>query len=402
MLAAGQGRRDEAMAIINRIGDFQDEMTAWRRDLHAHPELGFQEVRTSAVVADKLRAFGLDEVHTGIATTGVVGVLRAGAGGRRIALRADMDALPIEEATGLPYASRHPGRMHACGHDGHTAMLLGAARYLAETRNFEGTIFFVFQPAEEMQAGGRVMIEDGLFERFPAEQVFGMHNWPRLPLGQFAMRPGPVMAAADRIEIRLTGDGGHGAMPHLARDPVVAGAQIVSALQTIVARNADPIDRAVVSVTQFHAGTTDNVIPQTAVLGGTARSFSSEMRDLIERRVGEIARGIGQALGVEVDCRYERGYPATVNSEAETELAAAAATEIVGADQVDRAPAPVMGAEDFAFMLERRPGSYVFIGNGGGPEAPMVHNPDYNFNDEALPYGASYWARLAERLLPAR
>jgi amidohydrolase len=390
------------MAIINRIGDFQDEMTAWRHDLHAHPELGFEEVRTSALVADKLRAFGLDEVHTGIARTGVVGVLRAGSGGHAIGLRADMDALPIEEATSLSYASRHAGRMHACGHDGHTTMLLGAARYLAETRNFDGTIYFIFQPAEEMQAGGRVMLEEGLFEHFPAERVFGMHNWPRLPLGQFAMRPGPVMAAADRIEIRLRGDGGHGAMPHLARDPIVAGAQIVSALQTIVARNADPVDRAVVSITQFHAGTTDNVIPGTAMLGGTARSFTPEMRDLLERRVGEIARGIGQALGAEVACTYERGYPATVNSEAETEEAALAAAEIVGADQVDRAPAPVMGAEDFAFMLERRPGAYVFIGNGGGPDAPMVHNPDYNFNDEALPYGASYWARLAERLLPAR
>jgi amidohydrolase len=229
-----------------------------------------------------------------------------------------------------------------------------------------------------------------------------MHNWPRLPLGQFAMRPGPMMAAADRIEIRLTGDGGHGAMPHLARDPVAAGAQIVTALQTIVARNADPIDRAVVSITQFHAGTTDNVIPGSAFLGGTARSFSPEMQDLIERRVGEIAHGVGQALGVEVTCSYHRGYPATVNSEAETEEAALAAADVVGPDRVDRAPAPVMGAEDFAFMLHRRPGAYVFIGNGGGANAPMVHNPDYNFNDEALSYGASYWARLAERLLPAR
>jgi hippurate hydrolase len=253
-----------------------------------------------------------------------------------------------------------------------------------------------------MMAGGRVMVEEGLFERFPAEQVFGMHNWPRMPVGQFAMRPGPVMAAADRIAIRLTGRGGHGAMPHHACDPVVAGAQIVSALQTIVARNADPIDRAVVSITQFHAGDTDNVIPQTAMLGGTARSFSPQMRDLIERRLGAIARGIGQALGVEVAVTYERGYPPTVNSEAETELAARAAAAVVGEDQVDRAPAPVMGAEDFAFMLERRPGSYIFIGNGGGEDAPMVHHPRYNFNDEALPFGASYWSKLVEQLLPAR
>ncbi|MCE3246789.1 MAG: amidohydrolase [Geminicoccaceae bacterium] len=390
------------MAIINRIGDFQDEMTAWRRDLHANPEIGFEETRTAAVVADRLRSFGLDEVHTGLARTGVVGVLRAGSRARAIGLRADMDALPIEEATGLPYASTHPGRMHACGHDGHTTMLLGAAKYLAETRNFDGTVYFIFQPAEEMMAGGRVMVEDGLFERFPAEQVFGMHNWPRLPVGQFAMRPGPMMAAADRIEIRLTGRGGHGAMPHHACDPVVAGAQIVSALQTIVARNADPIDRAVVSITQFHAGDADNVIPQTALLGGTARSFTPEMRDLIERRIGQIAQGVGQALEVEVAPRYERGYPATVNSEAETELAAAAAAAVVGEDRVDRATAPVMGAEDFAFMLERCPGSYVFIGNGGGDEAPMVHHPKYNFNDEALPYGASYWSKLVEQVLPAR
>ena len=390
------------MAIINRIGDFQDEMTAWRRDLHANPEIGFEETRTAAVVADRLRSFGLDEVHTGLARTGVVGVLRAGSRARAIGLRADMDALPIEEATGLPYASTHPGRMHACGHDGHTTMLLGAAKYLAETRNFDGTVYFIFQPAEEMMAGGRVMVEDGLFERFPAQQVFGMHNWPRLPVGQFAMRPGPMMAAADRIEIRLTGRGGHGAMPHHACDPVVAGAQIVSALQTIVARNADPIDRAVVSITQFHAGDADNVIPQTALLGGTARSFTPEMRDLIERRIGQIAQGVGQALEVEVAPLYERGYPATVNSEAETELAAAAAAAVVGEDRVDRATAPVMGAEDFAFMLERCPGSYVFIGNGGGDEAPMVHHPKYNFNDEALPYGASYWSKLVEQVLPAR
>jgi amidohydrolase len=390
------------MAIINRIGDFQDEMTAWRRDLHAHPELGFEETRTSALVADKLRGFGFDEVHTGIAKTGVVGVLKGGEGGRAIGLRADMDALPIVEATGLPYASRHEGRMHACGHDGHTTMLLGAARYLAETRNFAGTVYFIFQPAEEMLAGGRVMVEEGLLERFPAEQVFGMHNWPRLPLGQFAMRPGPVMAAADRIAIRLVGRGGHGAMPHHSRDPVVAGAQIVSALQTIVARNADPIDRAVVSITQFHAGDADNVIPHTASLGGTARSFTPAMQDLIERRIGEIARGIAQALEVAAEVAYERGYPATVNSEAETELAAAAAVAVVGADKVDRAPNPVMGAEDFAFMLEHRPGSYIFIGNGGDDEAPMVHHPEYNFNDDALPYGASYWAKLVEHLLPAR
>jgi amidohydrolase len=388
------------MAIINRIGEFVAEMTAWRHDLHAHPEIAFEEVRTSGFVADKLRSFGLDEVHTGLAKTGVVGVLRAGSGGKAVGLRADMDALPIREATGLTYASTHQGRMHACGHDGHTTMLLGAARYLAETRNFDGTVVFVFQPAEENEGGGRVMVEEGLFERFPVERVFGMHNWPRMPVGQFAMRPGPVMAAADRFTIRLEGAGGHGAMPHVARDPLIAAAHIVVALQTIVARQIDPIESAVVTVTQIHGGDAFNVIPQTALLTGTARSFLPAIRDLLEERISGIAGGIGETLGIGVETDYERGYPPTINSEVETEIAAAAAAEVAGEDKVERNPPPVMGAEDFAFMLEQKPGSYIFIGNGGGPEAPMVHNPAYNFNDEALPFGASYWARLVERELP--
>ena len=390
------------MAIINRIGEFHDEMTAWRRDLHAHPEIAFEERRTAGVVAARLESFGLDEVHTGIARTGVVGVLRAGSGGRAIGLRADMDALPIHEASGRPYASTVPGKMHACGHDGHTTMLLGAARYRAETRNFDGTVYFIFQPAEENEGGGRVMVEEGLFERFPVEQVFGMHNWPRMPLGTFAMRPGPVMAAADRFAITLTGSGGHGAMPHACRDPLVAGAQIVSALQTIVSRQVDPVESAVVSVCQFHAGAIDNVIPQTATLSGTARSFLPEVRDLLERRIVEIGHGVAAALGIKAEAVFERGYPPTVNTEAPTELAAGAAVDVVGAERVNREPPQVMGAEDFAFMLEKRPGAYVFIGNGGGPDAPMVHNPAYDFNDEALPLGASYWSRLVERLLPAR
>jgi amidohydrolase len=390
------------MAIINRIGEFHDEMTAWRRDLHAHPEIAFEERRTAGVVAARLESFGLDEVHSGIARTGVVGVLRAGSGGRAIGLRADMDALPIHEASGRPYASTVPGKMHACGHDGHTTMLLGAARYLAETRNFDGTVYFIFQPAEENEGGGRVMVEEGLFERFPVEQVFGMHNWPRMPLGTFAMRPGPVMAAADRFAITLTGSGGHGAMPHACRDPLVAGAHIVSALQTIVSRQVDPVESAVVSVCQFHAGAIDNVIPQTATLSGTARSFLPEVRDLLERRIVEIGHGVAAALGIKAEAVFERGYPPTVNTEASTELAAGAAVDVVGAERVNREPPQVMGAEDFAFMLEKRPGAYVFIGNGGGPDAPMVHNPAYDFNDEALPLGASYWSRLVERLLPAR
>jgi amidohydrolase len=390
------------MAIINRIGEFHAEMAAWRQDLHAHPELGFEETRTAALVADRLRGFGFDEVHTGLARTGVVGVLRAGSGARAIGLRADMDALPIQETTGRAYASQSAGKMHACGHDGHTTMLLGAARYLAENRNFDGTVVFIFQPAEEQQGGGRVMVEEGLFERFPVEQVFGMHNWPRRPVGSFALRPGPIMAAADRFRITLTGAGGHAATPHLCRDPVVAAAQITLALQTIVARNLDPIEQGVISVTQIHGGDADNVIPQQTTLSGTIRSFTPEVRELLPRRLGEIARALGGGLGVEAAVEHFSGYPPTVNTAAATELAAAAAAEVAGEAQVERDAPPVMGAEDFAYMLEQRPGCYLFIGNGGGPDAPMLHNPGYDFNDEALTFGASYWARLVERLLPAR
>jgi amidohydrolase len=390
------------MAIINRIGDFHEEMTAWRRDLHAHPELGFEERRTAAFVAGKLDSFGFDEVHTGIAKTGVVGVLRAGNGARAIGLRADMDALPIHETTGRHYASTVSGKMHACGHDGHTTMLLGAARYLAETRNFDGIVYFIFQPAEELEGGARVMVEEGLFERFAVPRVFGLHNWPRAPLGSFGMRPGPIMAAADRVEIRVIGQGGHGAMPHLCRDPLVAAAQIVVALQVIVGRNVDPVAQGVVSITQFHGGDADNVIPQTVTLRGTCRSFTAEVRDLLERRMDEIARGVAAAHQVAAEVVYTRGYPATVNTETEVALAAEAALDIVGEDRVDRSVAPVMGAEDFAFMLEQKPGAYIFMGGGGDDDAPMLHSPDYDFNDEALPYGASYWARLVERLLPAR
>jgi hippurate hydrolase len=387
------------MAIVNRIGEFHQDMTAWRRDFHEHPELGFEERRTSAIVADQLKAFGVDEVHTGIAKTGVVGVLRAGNGSGSIGLRADMDALPIDEASGVPHASKSAGKMHACGHDGHTTMLLGAARYLAETRNFEGTVYLIFQPAEEMLGGGRVMLEEGLLERFPMTQLYGLHNWPKMPVGSFAVRSGPMMAAADRFTITLRGQGGHGAMPEIARDPLVAASQIVLAMQTIVARNVDPAKPAVVSVTQIHGGDAYNVIPQTAMIAGTCRAFGPEVRDLIERRITSIAHGVGEALQIEADVKYERGYPPTVNSEAETEQAADAAAEVVGEERVDRALTPVMGAEDFSFMLEQRPGSYIFMGNGRD-EAPL-HSPQYDFNDEALTVGASYWARLVERLLPA-
>ncbi|MGH1479028.1 MAG: M20 aminoacylase family protein [Geminicoccales bacterium] len=389
------------MAIINRIAEFQPEMTAWRRDFHAHPELGFEETRTSGIVAEKLREFGVDEVHTGIAKTGVIGVLRSGSGTETIGLRADMDALPIEETTGLPHASKTPGKMHACGHDGHTTMLLGAARYLAETRNFDGTVYFIFQPAEEGEGGGRVMVEEGLFEKFPMRHVYGMHNWPGRPVGNFAMRPGPIMAATDQFVIDLKGQGGHAAAPHFCKDPLVAAAQLVTALQTIISRNADPVDHGVVSVTQIHGGDAFNVIPETAQLTGTARSFSSEMRDLMEKRIVDIAKSMAAVHQIDVEVNYSRGYPPTVNSEAETELAGDTAAEIAGDDKVDRATPPVMGGEDFAYMLQKKPGSYIFVGNGGGENTPMLHNPGYDFNDETLPHGASYWARLVERLMPA-
>lgn len=389
------------MAIINRIAEFHDEMTAWRQDFHAHPELGFQEVRTSGIVAEKLRAFGFDEVHTGIAKTGVVGVLRGGEGDRAIGLRADMDALPIEETTGKAYASTSPGTMHACGHDGHTTMLLGAARYLAETRNFSGTAYFIFQPAEEGEGGGRVMVDEGLFERFPMSQVYGMHNWPGRPVGSFAMRVGPIMAATDQFLITVRGKGGHAAAPHLCRDPLITAAEIATAMQTIVSRNADPVEQGVVSVTQIHGGDAYNVIPETAFLTGTARSFSPDVRSLLEERIIDLPGHIARAHRVDAEVDFRRGYPATVNSEAETALAGDAASDIAGEAKVDRETPPVMGGEDFAYMLQKKPGSYIFIGNGGDETTPSLHNPAYDFNDETLPHGASYWARLVERLMPA-
>ncbi|MEL6964122.1 MAG: M20 aminoacylase family protein [Pseudomonadota bacterium] len=391
------------MAVINRIAEFHQDMTAWRRDFHAHPELGFEETRTSGIVAEKLRSFGFDEVHTGIAKTGIVGVLRGakGDGQEAIGLRADMDALPIDETTGLPHASTSKGKMHACGHDGHTTMLLGAARYLAETRNFSGTAYFIFQPAEEGEGGGRVMVEEGLFERFPMTEVYGMHNWPGRPVGSFAMRSGPIMAATDQFEITVKGKGGHAAAPHLCLDPLVTAAQIALAMQTIMSRSADPVEQGVVSITQIHGGDTLNVIPETAMLAGTARSFTPEIRTLLEERICEIPGQIARANRMDASVKFSRGYPPTVNSEAETDQAANVAAEIAGEDKVERATPPVMGGEDFAYMLEKKPGSYIFIGNGGDETTPMLHNPGYDFNDETLTHGASYWARLVERLLPA-
>ena len=387
------------MPVINRIASFHKDMTAWRHDIHRHPETAFEEVRTSDVVADKLKSFGL-EVHRGLAKTGVVGVLRSGASGRAIGLRADMDALDVHETNEFGHKSAIPGKMHACGHDGHTVMLLGAAKYLAETRNFDGTVYFIFQPAEENEGGGRVMVEEGLFEKFPCEGVYGMHNIPGIPVGRFAVRPGPMMAAYDIFEIVVKGVGAHGAMPHHGIDPVVVGAHIVTALQSIVARNIDPMDTAVVSTTQIHSGDTWNVIPQECVLRGTVRTFKKPVQDLIEKQIEKIARNVAAGFGAEVTkWRYERRYPATVNSSQETEFAAHAAAALVGADNVNRNPTPAMGSEDFAWMLLKKPGCYIWIGNGDGEGSCMVHNPGYDFNDEILPLGASYWATLVEQQL---
>jgi amidohydrolase len=385
------------MPIVNRIADLHGEITAWRRDIHAHPELLYDVHRTAATVADKLRGFGCDEVATGIGRTGVVGVIRGGKGsGRTIGLRADMDALPIEEASGVPYQSTVPGKMHACGHDGHTAMLLGAARYLAETRNFAGTAVVIFQPAEEGGAGGLAMVRDGLMERFQVEEVYGMHNYPGLPVGQFALRPGPLLAAADRITIEIEGRGGHAARPHFSVDTVLVGAQIINQIQSIVARNVDPLEAAVISICVFQAGSTDNVIPQTASLRGTARSLIPEVRDLLEARLHEVVEGTARLYGATAKLTYRRDYPVTRNHERQAAFAASVAAEVVGRDRVDDAVAPVMGAEDFSFMLEARPGAFIFVGNG---DSAGLHHPAYDFNDEVIPLGTSYWVKLVETAL---
>jgi len=386
------------MPIVNRIADLQREIAEWRHDLHAHPELLFDVTRTAGTVAEKLREFGCDEVVTGLGRTGVVGVIRGrkGASNKAIGLRADMDALPIEEATGLPYKSTVPGKMHACGHDGHTAMLLGAARYLAETRNFAGAAVVIFQPAEEGGGGGKVMVEDGLMEKFGIGEVYGMHNFPGLAVGEFSIRPGSIMAAADYVQIDIEGKGAHAARPHLGIDSVLVGAQIINNLQSIVARNVDPLESAVVSICMFHAGNTDNVIPQTAQLRGTARSLTPEVRDLLEKRVPEIAEGTAKLYGAKVTVKYRRGYPVLNNHAAQTEFAAKVASEVAGKDKVDTDMAPVMGAEDFSFMLNARPGAFIFVGNG---DSAGLHHPAYNFNDEAIPFGTSYWVKLVETAL---
>jgi hippurate hydrolase len=393
------------MPILNRIAEFHADMTAWRHDLHAHPELALQEKRTSAVVQAMLAEFGVDEVVTGLARTGVVGVIRgrgahSGPGGRAIGLRADLDALPIEEATGLPYASKHPGVMHACGHDGHTTMLLGAARYLAETRNFDGTVYVIFQPAEENLAGGEIMVKEGLFERFPMQQVFGMHNWPTVPAGTFTWREGPVMAAVANIEITITGKGSHGAHPDHGIDPIVVSAQIVSAFQSIVARSVDPTESGVVTIGHINGGHTYNVIPETVEMKGTARWFQPAVGDKLESGVRRLATGIAASFGATAEVVFDRAYPPTVNDAAATQMAVGAARTVAGDARVVPMKNPTMGGEDFAFMLNAKQGAYIMLGGGRGADDHMVHHPAYDFNDEILPVGASYWATLAEQLLP--
>jgi hippurate hydrolase len=387
------------MAIINRIADFHADMTHWRRRIHAHPETAFEEHETAAFVAAQLQSFGI-RVNRGLAGTGVVGTLEGRApGGRAIALRADMDALHIHEKNGFAHVSAVDGKMHACGHDGHTAMLLGAARYLAETRNFAGTVHFIFQPAEENEGGGRVMVEEGLFDKFPVEAVYGMHNWPGLAVGEFAVRPGPMLAACDLFEITVQGKGAHAAMPHMGVDPIICAAAIAGALQTVTSRNTHPLESAVVSITQIHGGDTWNVIPDTVVLRGTTRSFKPEIQDAIEAAVRRIAAGVAAGMGASVTIAFDRRYPATINSAPETVTATDAAAAVVGAEHVDRDVQPTMGAEDFAFMLRAKPGCYIFIGNGAGATSAGLHNPHYDFNDEILPIGASYWTSLVERVL---
>ncbi len=393
------------MPLDNSIAALGAELETWRRDLHRHPELAYKEQRTAGVVAGKLRAFGMDEVHEGVGGTGVVGLLHGGDGrggeAETVLLRADMDALPIHEADeAREHRSTIPGVMHACGHDGHTTMLLGAAKRLADSRNFNGSVVFVFQPAEEGGAGAKAMIEDGLFDRFPCRAVYGMHNWPRMTAGEFSVRPGPVMAAADEISITLTGRGGHAAKPDRARDPIVAGAQIVTALQSIVSRMTDPLHPVVISITQFHAGTAFNVIPETAVLTGTVRSFDEDVDAQVHDAIEQVAHSIADAYGMTAEVeRAPNPYPPTVNEAKEAAFAADVLDGLVGPDRVNRDWPPTMGGEDFAFLAREKPGAFVFIGNG---DTAPLHHPDYDFNDEVAPLGVAYWTRLVETALPLR
>ena len=390
------------MSTSELLAPLHAEMTAWRQDIHAHPELGFQDNRTAGLVAAKLEAFGFDEVHRGVGRTGVVGVLRAGKSGRSVGLRADMDALPILEVNRFGHCSVNKGVMHACGHDGHTAMLLGAARYLASTRRFDGEVNFIFQPAEEGLGGARAMIEDGLFDRFPCQAVFGMHNRPSLDIGRFAVRSGPMMAGGAFFDIRVTGKGAHGARPETSVDAALVAAQIAVTLQSIVSRNVAPIDTAVLSVTRIHAGDAYNVIPQTAELGGTVRAFASEVMQLVERSMRRVAQATAAAVGATAEVDFRLLFSPTVNNPAEAEFAARICAELVGQDKVERNPPLIMASEDFSFMLEQVPGCYLNIGNGLAEGGCEVHNPAYDFNDRALPLGAAFFARAVEaKLAPA-
>jgi hippurate hydrolase len=392
------------MPIINRIAEFHPDMTEWRQDLHAHPELSMQESRTAAMVQDRLRGFGVDEIITGLATHGVVGVIRGNgaASGRAIGLRADMDALPLQEETGLPHASRNPGVMHACGHDGHTTMLLGAAKYLAETRNFDGTVYVIFQPAEEFEGGADRMVRDGLFDRCPMEQVYGLHNWPQAAAGTFLWRSGPVMAAVAFYDIIITGKGSHGAFPHQGIDPVVVAAQIIGALQTIVSRSIEPIEGGVVSVGSISGGEAYNILPERVHMKGTTRWFKPAVGDAIEAGIRRLATGIAASFGASAEVIYNRHVPATINDPAATDLAVHAARTIAGEAKVREMRSPTMGGEDFAYMLNAKQGSYLMLGSARGAADPQLHHPRYDFNDEVLPVGASWWATLAEELLPRR
>ncbi len=397
------------MKLLPEILESAEVIQAIRRDIHAHPELCFEEQRTSDVIAKQLQLWGI-EIHRGLGKTGVVGIIPGNLGeGRKIGLRADMDALPLQEHNHFEHASVHAGKMHACGHDGHVAMLLGAAQYLASNRNFKGTVYLIFQPAEEGGGGAREMIRDGLFDLFPCDAVFGMHNWPGIPVGEFAVTPGPMMASSNEFVITVKGKGGHAALPHNSADPVFAASQMIGALQAIITRNKRPVDAAVLSITQFHAGDASNIIPDSAWIGGTVRTFTNEVLDLIEKRLNEIAHSVAQAFDCEAEVEFLRNYPPTINHPKETDFAISVMKELVGEQKVNPRIDPTMGAEDFAYMLQAKPGCYVFIGNGDGDHRSQghglgpcqLHNPCYDFNDKLLPLGSTYWVKLVEKFLSA-
>ena len=386
------------MKIIKELQELQPEMQIWRRDIHSHPEIAFEEHRTAKIVAEKLESFGI-EVETGIAGTGVVGTLKKGSGNRSIGLRADLDALLIHEANDFAHKSQNPGKMHACGHDGHTTMLLGAAKYLAEKGDFDGTVNFIFQPAEENEGGGKAMIDEGLFEKYPVESVFGMHNIPGMPVGSFAVKPGPIMAAFDIFNVKIIGKGGHAAMPQTTIDPIIIGTKVIDAYQSIVSRFIDPQDPVVLSVTQFHGGDAYNVIPNEIEIKGCTRCFSPKVQNQLEKQMRQITESICAAYDANFEFEFEHRYPATINSADEAALSGKVAQKVAGEEMVNLSPTPGMGSEDFAYMLQEKPGSYIWIGNGDGEGSCMIHNPGYDFNDEVLPIGATYWVELAETIL---